>query len=174
MVVGNSLMTRKKPYLVRPARGDIGSLENAGSEAIHRWYCGLFGADVPGGNTELARRRIAWRIQAESGGGLPDSAKQHALGIARTFVGRKSKQEQAALGPAVSSKLPSDHDSRVPVPGAVLVREYQGKQQFVRVLPSGFEWEGRVYRSLSAVAKAITGTKWNGYEFFGLEHSRGK
>lgn len=72
------------------------------------------------------------------------------------------------------STLPSNHDSRLPVPGAVLVKEYKGVRYLVRVLPSGFEWEGDVFRSLSALAKHITGTKWNGYTFFGLERSRAK
>lgn len=57
---------------------------------------------------------------------------------------------------------------RLPMPGAVLTRRYQGLLIQVTVLPKGFEWDGPVYRSLSAVAKAVAGSQWNGYGFFNL------
>jgi hypothetical protein len=59
-------------------------------------------------------------------------------------------------------------DDRLPVPGTVLVRQHRGKQVRVTVLDHGFECEGLVYRSLSAVARAVTGCHWNGYHFFNL------
>jgi len=54
------------------------------------------------------------------------------------------------------------------MPGAIITRRYKGRTVEVRVLPRGFEYEGEVYRTLSAVAKQITGAHWNGYYFFGL------
>ncbi len=57
--------------------------------------------------------------------------------------------------------------------GTRLVREHAGVKHVVTVLPDGFEWEGRPYRSLSAIARAITGTRWNGWTFFGLKSGRG-
>ena len=59
------------------------------------------------------------------------------------------------------------HD-RLPVPGTILTRKYRGRQVEAKVLPYGFEYEGQTYRSLSAVAKAVTGSHWNGHLFFGL------
>ena len=59
-------------------------------------------------------------------------------------------------------------DDRLPLPGTVIVREYKGQARQVKVLPAGFEYEGEVYKSLSAVAKAITGQHCNGYHFFRL------
>jgi hypothetical protein len=59
-------------------------------------------------------------------------------------------------------------DGRLPMPGAVIARRYKGQDIEVRVLPDGFEFEGEVYRTLSAVAKKVTGTHWNGYHFFRL------
>jgi hypothetical protein len=53
-------------------------------------------------------------------------------------------------------------------PGSILMREWQGRLEQIKVLESGFAWQGRTYGSLSAVAKAITGTSWNGHRFFGL------
>jgi hypothetical protein len=60
-------------------------------------------------------------------------------------------------------------DDRLPMPGALLTREYRGRTIRVRVLPKGFDFEGTIYRSLSAVAKVVTGAHWNGYLFFGIE-----
>jgi hypothetical protein len=60
------------------------------------------------------------------------------------------------------------------MPGAVLTREYRGQTIQVTVLPEGFEYDGEVYRSLTAVAKAITGSHWNGPLFFGLRKTGGK
>ena len=62
-------------------------------------------------------------------------------------------------------------DSR-PLAGTRLVREHGGVEHVVTVLTDGFEWEGRPYRSLSAIARAITGTRWNGWTFFGLRGQR--
>ena len=59
--------------------------------------------------------------------------------------------------------------SNDPLPGAVLVREYKGREIRVRVLDGGYEYDGHPYRSLSAVVKAITGSHWNGRLFFGLK-----
>ena len=76
---------------------------------------------------------------------------------------RSAPSQGDRAAPAKSSA----HD-RLPVPGTVLTRTYRGRRVAVQVLPSGFEYEGRVYRSLSAVAKAVTGSHWNGHLFFGL------
>ena len=65
------------------------------------------------------------------------------------------------------------HDAK-PVAGTRLIREYQGVEHSVTVLHDGYEWEGRPYKSLSAVARAITGTRWNGLVFFGLRNNRGQ
>nr|NIM18730.1 DUF2924 domain-containing protein [Candidatus Latescibacterota bacterium]NIM64471.1 DUF2924 domain-containing protein [Candidatus Latescibacterota bacterium]NIO00624.1 DUF2924 domain-containing protein [Candidatus Latescibacterota bacterium]NIO27025.1 DUF2924 domain-containing protein [Candidatus Latescibacterota bacterium]NIO54550.1 DUF2924 domain-containing protein [Candidatus Latescibacterota bacterium] len=56
-----------------------------------------------------------------------------------------------------------------PAPGTILTREYRGEVHQVIVLEKGFEYDGKVYRSLSGIARAITGTQWNGYLFFGLK-----
>ena len=59
-----------------------------------------------------------------------------------------------------------------PIAGTRLIRQHQGVEHVVTVLADGFEWEGRPYRSLSAIARSITGTRWNGLVFFGLKNSR--
>jgi hypothetical protein len=60
-----------------------------------------------------------------------------------------------------------------PITGTRLIRKWQGVEHCVTVLDDGFEYQGRPYRSLSAIARAITGTRWNGLIFFGLKNQRG-
>jgi hypothetical protein len=146
-------------------------------DELHRLYRAMFGRDVQSGNSEQARRRIAWRVQSEREGGLPDSARRHALAMARESavrirVGVERTGRSDSPRHATVTGLVSDHDPRVPMPGSVIVKEYRGRRILVRVLDAGFEWDGRHFLSLSAVARDITGTKWNGLAFFGLAKTR--
>ena len=119
----------------------------------------LFGAEPPGYNRRFLESRLAYRIQELAYGGLkPETrARLEALG------------EQLDGGNVVLRRIRAD--SR-PLPGTRLVREHSGVQHVVTVRPGDFEYEGRPYRSLSAVARAITGTRWNGLVFFGLKSQR--
>ncbi len=67
-----------------------------------------------------------------------------------------------------TGELPASHDPRLPMPGVELTREYKGRTVTCEVRVNGFEHDGQVYSSLTAVARAITGSHWNGYHFFGL------
>ena len=115
-------------------------------------------------------RRIAWKLQALVEGDLSERARKRAAELAADTDVRLT----APMTP-VTSREPSTvkhvefpHDSRLPAPGTILTREYRGETLEVRVLTDGFEYEGAIYRTLSAVAKAITGAHWNGYHFFRL------
>lgn len=134
----------------------------------------LFGCDVVSGNSEQARRRIAFHVQAEREGGLPVSAREHALALARESSARmrSGTTRNDQLRHSTVTRIVSDHDPRIPMPGSVIVKEYRGGSIHIRVLASGFEWDGRRFASLTAIAKDITGTKWNGLAFFGLAKSR--
>ena len=136
----------------------------------------VFGSAVASGNSEQARRRIAWQIQAEREGGLPESARQHALAIGRDsrlrLRSRLGAKRQGPLASCSITEIVSDHDPRLPMPGSVIVKEYQGSTILVQVFDAHFEYDGRRFDSLSAIAREITGTKWNGFVFFGL--SKGK
>lgn len=140
---------------------------------LHRKF---FGTDVPCGNSEQARRRIAWQMQAEREGGLPDSARQHALEIAREsglrIRARVGTTRKGDVPHATVTGLVSDHDPRLPMPGTVIVKEYRGRTILVHVLDEHFEYNGRRFDSLSAIAREITGTKWNGFLFFGLANGK--
>jgi len=80
-----------------------------------------------------------------------------------------ARAQSRGVGPAVIKKL-RPVAAGAPKPGDLLSRYYQGRQITVRVLDKGFEYEGQPYRSLSAIAKVITGSHWNGRLFFGLTH----
>lgn len=75
---------------------------------------------------------------------------------------------RGSLGPLRTQVQPARRDIRLPQRGDVLSRSYKGQQITVRVLESGFEYEGRRFRSLSAIAKSVTGAQWNGLLFFGI------
>ena len=131
-----------------------------------------FGEPTRTGNRDYLVKRIAWRLQANAHGDLSEQARRRADELAndadlRTTAPKIRKTEDR---PALTrqTSVAFDSDSRLPMAGSNIKRLYKGREIVVRVLPKGFEYEGEVYRTLSAVAKAITGTHWNGYHFFNL------
>ncbi len=162
-----SVVTRTEPV-------DLDRLARMRPDELQRLHQRLFGCAVLSGNSELARRRIAWHVQSEREGGLPESARQRALAIAKEASVRIHVR-RGGTGPlphATVTGIVSNHDSRLPMPGSILIKEHRGKTVLVRVLDAGFEYDGQRFASLSAIAKKITGTKWNGFLFFGLVKER--
>jgi hypothetical protein len=158
---------------------ELNRLSRMRPSELEQVHLKLFGCRIPSGNSELARRKIAWYVQSKREGGLPDSAREHALAIAKEASLRihlRRGGADSALRHATVTGIVSDHDSRLPMPGSVIVKEHRGQTLVVRVLDDGFEYDGRRFASLSAIAKQITGTKWNGFLFFGLakESNRGR
>ena len=119
----------------------------------------LFGTEPPPYNRRFLESRLAYRIQELAFGGLKleTIARLEALG------------EQLDGGNKAIRRLRVDDK---PIAGTRLIREWQGVEHTVTVLKDGYEWQGRPYQSLSAVARAITGTRWNGWTFFGLKNRR--
>ena len=133
----------------------------------------LFGEPSRSHHREFLARQIAWRMQAEAEGGLPEETRQLALAIAREAPLRVRIESAAARGAqdaarTATTRLTCNYDSRLPMPGSLLMKQHKGETHVVKVLDNGFDYDGRVYRSLSAIAQEITGTKWNGYTFFSL------
>ena len=93
-------------------------------------------------------------MQVQAYGGLSNETKRRLREIALAI--RNGDQEAVVPGPQIK-------------PGTRILRLWQGKTHTVLVLADGFQWDGKAYKSLSAIAKAITGTQWNGYTFFGLK-----
>ena len=147
-------------------------------DELRRLHRDVLGCDLDFGNAEQARRKIAFRIQQDREGGLPESARQHGLAIARDsglrLRARLGAGRRSPLANASVTEIVSDHDPRLPMPGSVIVKEYRGRTLEIHVLDSGFEFDGRRFSSLSALAKEVTGTKWNGWAFFGLTRAHGR
>lgn len=155
----------------------IDALAHMSPAQLRRVYAEVFGEPSRSNNRQWLVRRIAWRMQAKAQGGLSERARARAAELARDedLRLRPPTDRGPGLGAAlrtVSGKVVSRTDQRVPVPGSVLIRPYRGQDHRVTVLTNGFEHDGALYRSLSAVAHAITGSHWNGYHFFGLTRPR--
>jgi Protein of unknown function (DUF2924) len=135
-------------------------------------YREVFGEDSRSNHKDFLFRRIAWRLQANAEGGLSERARRRALEIANDAdlrirapkdFGTCETSRRTSVGVVGGSR-----DVRLPEPGALLIREFQGRTYVVKVMADGFEYEDRTYRSLSAIAREISGTRWNGFLFFGL------
>ena len=138
---------------------------------LRRKYAQVFGEDTASRHKEFLIRRIIWRLQANQEGGLSERARQWARELAAESDIRLTAPRPRSVvpgGEATTAPVEFPHDDRLPMPGAIITRRYKNQTVEVRVLPRWFEFEGEVYRSLSAVAKKVTGTHWNGYHFFRL------
>ena len=146
-------------------------LPNMTVAQLRDYYHATFGEPTASRHKTWLVRRIAWRLQADDEGGLSERALARAAELAKDADIRVTAPRIAApVDPARTKHLvlPSQRDAGL-APGTHLRREWQGRQLVVTVLPDGFDHDGTVYRSLSAVARAITGTQWNGHVFFGLK-----
>jgi hypothetical protein len=156
---------------------ELALLERMSVKELKTKYAEVFGDETRTGNRVWLVRRIAWRIQANTMGGLSERALKRATELSnesdlRTMPPKlRGDMVKDSVGPptTVTQAVVFSEDNRVPLPGTVLSRQYKGRTIHVRVLQKGFEFEGEVYRSLSAVAKAISGTHCNGFRFFQLE-----
>ncbi len=124
------------------------------NELKARWRA-LFGTDAPNNSRPFLELRLGWRIQELAYGGPSRETVRLLDALADEVRGTPGRKAMLA-------------DPRKPVAGTRLVREWDGVEHTVTVLRGGFEFEGRTYKSLSAIARAITGTRWNGWRFFGI------
>jgi hypothetical protein len=113
-------------------------------------------------------RRLAWRVQEIAYGGLSDAAKTRLRELTPSSLAYVRGQVPKGFNPTAATPSAPRRDPRLPSPGSTLWRRYKGQDVRVTVLDDGFEWDGRRFDSLSEVAHAVTGSKWNGWLFFGL------
>ena len=139
--------------------GRLAALKTASTPDLKQQWRELFATEPPPYNRRFLESRLAYRIQELAYGGLkPETIRRlEELG------------EQLDGGNPILRRIRGDE---MPITGTRLVREYQGVDHSVTVLHDGFEYQGRPYQSLSAIARAITGTRWNGWLFFGLKNRR--
>jgi len=153
---------------------EIEALRRMTVRDLRRRHVELFGEENRASNRQYLFRRIAWRLQALAEGDLSERARRRAQELARDADLRTRPPRELTMPPApadlktVTGRVAVSRDERLPAPGTVLTRVFKGHEYHVTVLPSGFEYDGQAYRSLTAVAHAITGSHWNGWHFFGL------
>ena len=140
-----------------PAR--LAALKTATTPELKAQWRELFDSEPPPFNRRYLESRLAYRIQELAYGGLkPETIRRlERLG------------EELDGGDRRKSRIRAD---TMPIAGTRLIREWHGVEHVVTVTADGFEWQGRPYKSLSAIARAITGTRWNGWVFFGLRNRR--
>jgi hypothetical protein len=135
-------------------------------------YAQVFGEATRVSNKVWLVKRIAWRLQALAEGDLSERARRRAAELANDADLRLSPPQSRATVPVAAAdrptRLPGKRKDRLPPAGTILMRPYKGTIVQVRVLEHGFLYEGTIYSSLSAVAKAVTGSHCNGYLFFRL------
>jgi Protein of unknown function (DUF2924) len=151
------------------------ALRNLAIAELRHKYAELFGEPTRTGNRIWLVRRLMWRLQALAEGDLSERARQRAAELAHDADLRLSPPRRAsevATCPTDGPRLRLQGKHRLPPAGTVLVRPYKGQTLQVRVLTKGFLYAGKTYRSLSAVAKAITGSHCSGHLFFHI-HNHG-
>ena len=153
---------------------EIEKLRRASLSTLREKHREVFGEETRCRHRQHLFRRIAWRLQALTEGDLSKRARQRAGEIARDADLRLvAPRGFFTLGERLIELAPGDRDRqppdrRLPLPGTVLNRQWKGQTILVEVLAEGFRYENQHYTSLSAIAVAVTGTRWNGLAFFGL------
>lgn len=158
---------------------EVSAMQRMTVTQLRERYEEVFGEACRSNHKQWLVKRIAWRLQANAEGDLSERARRRAEELAndadlRMKAPLQKKQAPAPRGRKVQATIERPHDGRIPMPGTVLTREYKGETLQVTVLPDGFEHAGEVYPSLSAVAKAITGSHTSGFLFFGLNGKGGR
>ena len=138
----------------------LAALKTAAIPALKQQWRELFGAEPPPYNRRFLESRLGYRIQELAYGGLKTETLVRLEVLGQQFDG----------GKIIIRRMRGEDR---PIAGTMLIREYQGVEYVVTVTRAGYEYAGQPYKSLSAIARAITGTRWNGRVFFGLRSSRG-
>ena len=133
----------------------LAALKTTSTADLKALWRKLNDSEPPPYNRRFLESRLAYRVQELAYGGLKPATVKKLEALGEQIDGKRSGKRKPRL------------DAK-PIAGTRLVREWQGRVETVTVLADGFEWQGRPYQSLSAVARAITGTRWNGWTFFGL------
>ena len=136
----------------------IAALKDTPTADLRALWSKLFETEPPRQNRRFLESRLAYRIQELEYGGLKPATIERLEALGEKLDGGKAE---------VRSRRTDDR----PIAGTRLIREYQGVEHCVTVLADGFDYQARPYKSLSAIARAITGTRWNGWVFFGIRRS---
>jgi hypothetical protein len=155
-----------------PIEAQIAALESMTPTQLREKYVEVWGEPTRSGNKRFMIKRIAWKIQANAEGDLPERVRKKALSLARDSDLRTTAPRNLTVilpGAKTVSRPSTISVSHGLTPGMQLERVYKRKTVIVTVLEDGFAYAGQWYKSLSAVAKAITGTHISGNAFFGIK-----
>ena len=155
---------------------ELVALHTLSIPGLQQYYETLFGRSAPTTHRAFLLRRVAWEVQARRTGDLSAEATDRLAELvdamnplAEAVIAASRRSNLNTLSTAAKRCRRS---VRRPQPGTMIQRVYRGRQILVRVRESDFEYDGRRYRSLSAIAKVITGAHWNGWLFFGLTRQK--
>jgi hypothetical protein len=138
----------------------LAALKTTSTADLKAHWRQLFETEPPAYNRRFLESRLAYRIQELTYGGLKPETIERLEALGQQLASGKASRQ-------------FDRDNR-PIAGTRLIREWQGIEHCVGVRDGDYEYQGRPYKSLSAVARAITGTRWNGWVFFGLKNQRSR
>jgi hypothetical protein len=138
----------------------IGALKSMPATGLKARWRELFDTEPPPYNRRFLESRLAYRIQELAYGGLKPETLERLAALAEEIDGKAPRRARAA--------------QERPIAGTRLVREWKGVEHSVTVRDDGYEYQGRPYKTLSAIARLITGTRWNGWLFFGLKNQRAR
>jgi hypothetical protein len=169
--------TRREPMDLTIV-AEIEALRQMKVRAFRTRYLEVFGEESRSSNKQFLFRRIAWRLQANGEGDLSKRTRQRALDLAddadlriRAPDGFFAESGRAYATEPVG-RTEAGRDRRLPSAGALLTRQFENRRIVVKVLKDGFEYQPQQYRSLSAIAREVTGTRWNGLLFLELLERR--
>ena len=137
----------------------LAALKTTTTPDLRTMWRDLFETEPPRQNRRFLESRLAYRIQELEYGELKPAIVERLEALGEELDGGNAEVRKRRT------------DDR-PIAGTRLIREYQGIEHCATVLADGFEYQGRPYKSLSAIARAITDTRWNGWVFFGIRRSR--
>ena len=180
----NKATTRSRAEMRRldDMPSQLAALETMNVPALAEKYRELYGEPTRSRNRAYLKKRLAWRIEANFQGDLSQGAIARIQQLGDQLPERwQMRLGQPASAPAAASDAATKPDAalstatteprdpRVPPVGTVVRRVFDGKTHEVTVCVEGFEYEGRKYKTLSAIANQIAGSRWNGFLFFGLK-----
>ena len=180
----NKATTRSRAEMRRldDMPSQLAALETMNVPALAEKYRELYGEPTRSRNRAYLKKRLAWRIEASFQGDLSQGAIARIQQLGDQLperwqmrLGQPASEPAAAgeaatkLDAAMSIATTEPRDPRVPPVGTVVRRVFDGKTHEVTVCVEGFEYEGRKYKTLSAIANQIAGSRWNGFLFFGLK-----
>jgi hypothetical protein len=139
----------------------LAALKGLPTTDLKRRWRELFDTEPPPYNRRFLESRLAYRVQELAYGGLKPEIVERLEALADELNGGDR---------AKRCRTAKDR----PIAGTRLIREWQGVEHCVTVLDEGYDYQGRPYQSLSAIARAITGTRWNGWVFWGLKNQRAR